>query len=218
MCGENTAGLVVPRSAAGSSPRVRGKLCSIKRILAGRRLIPACAGKTMRVQDIISGKGAHPRVCGENINGLIQGIKNMGSSPRVRGKRLTRVWLARASGLIPRVCGENRLANGGRYSRRGSSPRVRGKPTRGTMRASRVGLIPACAGKTASAPYLCNFWGAHPRVCGENTLNHGLSSSVLGSSPRVRGKRNRRFCRLNGRRLIPACAGKTLSQSAWINL
>ena len=167
---------------------MRGKRPRPRRRQQVRRLIPACAGKTLFNQADISREEAHPRVCGENINGLIQGIKNMGSSPRVRGKRLTRVWLARASGLIPRVCGENRLANGGRYSRRGSSPRVRGKPTRGTMRASRVRLIPACAGKTSFIITCRTASRAHPRVCGEN-LNAGESGMLTrGSSPRVRGK------------------------------
>ena len=91
-------------------------------------LIPACAGKTDRLFFLIDAVRAHPRVCGENFNGVWQTIKDVGSSPRVRGKRVSadkshaemglipacagKTW-ARFSGCSeatahPRVCGENR--------------------------------------------------------------------------------------------------------------
>ena len=93
----------------------------------------------------------------------------------------------------------------------GSSPRVRGKRPRRALPLWRYGLIPACAGKTTIRPSACIALSAHPRVCGENRNSNGMSSPACGSSPRVRGKLDR-LSMLRGRqRLIPACAGKTIS-------
>ena len=50
---------------------------------------------------------------------------------------------------------------------------------------------------------------AHPRVCGENAAALDGGTAREGSSPRVRGKRLLRLCRLRLAGLIPACAGKT---------
>ena len=65
--GENWANNVTPVIDSGSSPRGRGKP---KRAVKSRlcdRLIPAWAGKTLWLQSIDWGEGAHPRVGGENL-------------------------------------------------------------------------------------------------------------------------------------------------------
>ena len=72
---------------AGSSPRVRGKLGHILGGRIERGLIPARAGKTMRIFTAIGLVRAHPRACGENLIGLGADLAATGSSPRVRGKR-----------------------------------------------------------------------------------------------------------------------------------
>ena len=66
MCGENQGIGDLDGGLSGSSPRVRGKHTAGALDLAGKGLIPACAGKTS-----VSSRGelpnwAHPRVCGEN--------------------------------------------------------------------------------------------------------------------------------------------------------
>ena len=71
------------------------------------------------------------------------------------------------------------------------------------------GLIPARAGKTVRGVCGRPGRGAHPRACGENRYNRTLAASLAGSSPRVRGKRGRRFRTRSVVRLIPARAGKT---------
>ena len=48
VCGENTEVDISATSAAGSSPRVRGKQRVIELHPGVGRLIPACAGKTSR--------------------------------------------------------------------------------------------------------------------------------------------------------------------------
>ena len=91
----------------------------------------------------------------------------------------------------------------------GSSPRVRGKPAGPLDRPPTLGLIPACAGKTARAACGTPASRAHPRVCGENPNARSYSARLMGSSPRVRGKRGRRQGHRRPGGLIPACAGKT---------
>ena len=51
-------------------------------------LIPAHAGKTNKHAIIDNIERAHPRACGENIEAMMQEVKEAGSSPRMRGKPL----------------------------------------------------------------------------------------------------------------------------------
>ena len=95
----------------------------------------------------------------------------------------------------------------------GSSPRVRGKPVPLLRAAAVRGLIPACAGKTRWTAWSSTAAAAHPRVCGENGPAPGLVPRVVGSSPRVRGKRRDHGPLRRPTRLIPACAGKTLLEA-----
>ena len=109
----------------------------------------------------------------------------------------------------PRVCGENYRQSKFAHVQMGSSPRVRGKLTVGDWEGHAAGLIPACAGKTDVLRVYHQLPPAHPRVCGENSLDRSTSSRVKGSSPRVRGKLDV-GCGVGVHfGLIPACAGKT---------
>ena len=151
---------------------------------------------------------AHPRVCGENQNGLVILAASVGSSPRVRGKPSAWESPKLRSGLIPacagktadslpprpslpahpRVCGENDNPNATSLSGTGSSPRVRGKPRISNTPRGDEGLIPACAGKTSKLRLSEAHLTAHPRVCGENPSPRLSRRRRAGSSPRVRGK------------------------------
>ena len=213
----------------GSSPRVRGKLVVRGGPGSLGRLIPARAGKTMPTALTVCKHWAHPRACGENKNNHYAHQLHGGSSPRVRGKRVSRSPLAGAGRLIParagktqaqppiphphpahpRACGENRTSARKPHARAGSSPRVRGKRT-GEASWRRVpGLIPARAGKTQRhRPPPGHGW-AHPRACGENPRVWRAHDPGDGSSPRVRGKRVDDEEAGRGGGLIPARAGKT---------
>ena len=52
----------------GSSPRVRGKLIQATSARRNPGLIPACAGKTEKLNSAAGTNRAHPRVCGENYS------------------------------------------------------------------------------------------------------------------------------------------------------
>ena len=229
VCGENLLASALAAWWLGSSPRVRGKRQELEAVDEQPRLIPACAGKTDPARVDVHCARAHPRVCGENSIPASRVATSRGSSPRVRGKlghgpcglraarlipacagktRWLRCW-SRRTGAHPRVCGENKYT-GEKYSTEdGSSPRVRGKPGEPRVRREPFGLIPACAGKTGWRRSGARSTGAHPRVCGENSSASSTPLMVMGSSPRVRGKRSRAPPDRRARRLIPACAGKT---------
>ena len=229
VCGENLEDAERIVHEAGSSPRVRGKPLPVAQGPPRGGLIPACAGKTRGAGLQVQDGPAHPRVCGENALRMPRKRAKGGSSPRVRGKRRTRVPEGERGRLIPacagktaatseracsvtahpRVCGENLTIDGVDYWADGSSPRVRGKHHRQSRRREHQRLIPACAGKTSGPRAAKPPPRAHPRVCGENRNDSTQSATTRGSSPRVRGKRRHRWRDPCHWRLIPACAGKT---------
>ena len=111
---------------------MRGKPGSMKLNKNVLGLIPAHAGKTRSSMTSSMIRQAHPRACGENGDIDSHGISPIGSSPRMRGKRCTRVShvscgrlipahagktsrpvsAARASPAHPRACGENTERSG----------------------------------------------------------------------------------------------------------
>ena len=114
----------------------------------------------------------------------------------------------------PRSRGENGSAFVMPVISVGSSPLTRGKLVLVPGPAREVRLIPAHAGKTCSAWSLSRCRPAHPRSRGENRERRPDRLIVDGSSPLTRGKLWRDPPPRRDRRLIPAHAGKTLSDSA----
>ena len=217
--------------AGGSSPRGRGKLGQVRGRQAHQRLIPAWAGKTLAACRNLVLAWAHPRVGGENVAYNKSETFRNGSSPRGRGKRYTDITGIQRAGLIPawagktgswaqtiegntahpRVGGENRLGDPVDDLRLGSSPRGRGKLVVRARHCSRRRLIPAWAGKTPRPRDARKSCTAHPRVGGENSTAPDPVTGRPGSSPRGRGKQQCPKRRTRAHRLIPAWAGKTLS-------
>ena len=146
-CGENEDLYRIFAIVSGSSPRMRGKRIRDSRIGDRPRLIPAHAGKTSTSRPRRSGCPAHPRACGENVASSSVARVSGGSSPRMRGKRSSRLQRESRVGLIPahagktthrviitqvtqahpRACGENVWGVGVGWWASGSSPRMRGK-------------------------------------------------------------------------------------------
>ena len=172
----------------------------------------------------MGGENEHPRDCARD---------KPGSSPRGRGKRPSLSSRPRARRLIPawagkttrtkrrarprrahpRVGGENSVWKMAATALTGSSPRGRGKRggDGGECRDSR--LIPAWAGKTVASSVVTICAAAHPRVGGENREGSGLEETLVGSSPRGRGKHRTARDDPDPRGLIPAWAGKTSAGS-----
>ena len=109
----------------------------------------------------------------------------------------------------PRACGENTGVFSVYYYAAGSSPRMRGKPAQSSAAPPPPRLIPAHAGKTCSLTAMVFALRAHPRACGENDEESIGPPSLIGSSPRMRGKQHLRIRDGVPDGLIPAHAGKT---------
>ena len=146
--GENLPDGVPVRGEAGSSPRGRGKPGQDRGRSLVPGLIPAWAGKTQPIQAESHGKGAHPRVGGENTFGARIAATAAGSSPRGRGKHAHPLPRGRIAGLIPAWAGKTPTKQASR-SRARAHPRVGGENHRRRLcDRLRSGLIPAWAGKT----------------------------------------------------------------------
>ena len=153
----------------------------------------------------------------------------IGSSPRVRGKPSHRVMVEAEFRIIParagqtppmrtitqsttdhpRACGANLVACLGHHLLPGSSPRVRGKHRHRQWHRRQGRIIPARAGQTARPSNAPACPTDHPRACGANSSFQSDGTFEIGSSPRVRGKRDLVLVIVEERRIIPARAGQT---------
>ena len=168
-------------------------------------------------------------MCGEHTKELAIGECTVGSSPHVRGARLTLSTQPPATGIIPacagstsvcflgkflvgdhpRMCGEHFNCEEVALMRVGSSPHVRGAHLDRRLPRRESGIIPACAGSTwpASPPWHSSW--DHPRMCGEHFIFGGDLPLTEGSSPHVRGAQKHCRHRRGVPGIIPACAGST---------
>ena len=109
VCGEKTLcrSTVVP--VWGSPPRMRGKGegCSLPGSCRG--ITPACAGKSVKVNEPDCLPRDHPRVCGEK-NGICRAkVPHLGSPPRMRGKGVVHVFVPEKFGITPAYAGKRFL-------------------------------------------------------------------------------------------------------------
>ena len=114
----------------------------------------------------------------------------------------------------PRSRGENGFVSSAAAASVGSSPLTRGK--RGGCSAPRADtwLIPAHAGKTPPGIDVERPCRAHPRSRGENVVGWWGGGCQVGSSPLTRGKLGDAGARTLLSGLIPAHAGKTLTNAS----
>ena len=86
---------------------------------------------------------------------------------------------------------------------------MRGKGLSELAHTKKARITPACAGKTTSVLPSTLPATDHPRVCGENFQDLAAQYEKAGSPPRVRGKPALNAAAVMGKRITPACAGKT---------
>ena len=113
----------------------------------------------------------------------------------------------------PRSRGENTVAALALHGNAGSSPLTRGKQMCKDNPVTLSRLIPAHAGKTVFMIVVVATLTAHPRSRGENPEKPSDTDNRPGSSPLTRGKRVARLDIVRRRGLIPAHAGKTISET-----
>ena len=191
----------------GSSPRMRGTRRKTCNRTAEIRIIPAHAGNTYICSASPPVPQDHPRACGEHQNQQIQKLKDIGSSPRMRGTRRTDFCCFRPCGIIPahagntptvtdedkqyrdhpRACGEHLDRYVLQTGTKGSSPRMRGTLGLQACGNCLLRIIPAHAGNTEHCSFVYRLCRDHPRACGEHPPERSFFMAYRGSSPRMRG-------------------------------
>ena len=176
------------------------------------RNIPAYAGKTQPSGRAHRSHQEHPRVCGENQLLFWPGAKAHGTSPRMRGKRPSKIFFrfryrnipayAGKTGALrivvkrwkehPRVCGENNRLNTNAVNAPGTSPRMRGKPPDLLKSTLLSGTSPRMRGKrTLTNNYMLCVRNI-PAYAGKTT-NRSSVRGCAAEHPRVCGENGRRF-------------------------
>ena len=175
-------------SSIGSPPQVRGKLPPQSCDRYAKRITPAGAGKTRKLNARSFASTDHPRRCGENSRRLMVSRLSSGSPPQVRGKLFNKIREAMPPGITPagagktdvdmhqvnasrdhpRRCGENADGLSRIESPTGSPPQVRGKRIPETAQTGVRRITPAGAGKTQAQQTSPQEEQDHPRRCGEN--------------------------------------------------
>ena len=167
-CGEHTPPSSRQPWYRGSSPRMRGTLLTLRRIVPHFGIIPAHAGNTAFQTASTRQTQDHPRACGEHQFSLYSVNRQPGSSPRMRGTLFCLATLADSRRIIPahagntssnafdstgirdhpRACGEHWRVERLPPPLWGSSPRMRGTHERMGLDMMTNGIIPAHAGNT----------------------------------------------------------------------
>ena len=112
----------------------------------------------------------------------------------------------------PRACGANGGLRAMGETCGGSSPRMRGKLLALIRHYEQNRIIPAHAGQTCATPCTALRSSDHPRACGANSVAYPRVHTIVGSSPRMRGKRSVPSLVSERCRIIPAHAGQTWSR------
>ena len=194
-----------------------------------RGLTPANAGTTSSKNRSKDWCLAHPRECGDDHRGGGRHEQELGSPPRMRGRRANRqrqvlkarltpanagtTWLARpktvGAAAHPRECGDDGFRHLRQTPIRGSPPRMRGRQTAREEWDYLRRLTPANAGTTDSSRRLNSALRAHPRECGDDGSQELDADGCPGSPPRMRGRPGVTPISLPPRWLTPANAGTT---------
>ena len=116
-------------------------------------ITPADAGKTCYPKTTKIAKQDHPRGCGENQYGEQECDWDMGSPPRMRGKRQPAASGQGRRGITPADAGKTLARAKGMVLDKGSPPRMRGKPRDSPPPVFIMRITPADAGKTIYMPY-----------------------------------------------------------------
>ena len=109
-CGENVCEVTTTEDVSGSPPRMRGKLYIRFFDRGGNGITPADAGKTHSGWGSPKRPEDHPRGCGENAYLHWQERHNVGSPPRMRGKRPHEPQICAFEGITPADAGKTKHA------------------------------------------------------------------------------------------------------------
>ena len=105
-CGKDSCRAFSLLSIMGSPPLVRERLDCIPDFYPGRRITPARAGKTMRIQAVREQHWDHPRSCGKDLISTPTKGKGRGSPPLVRERLVELIKLGGEGGITPARAGK----------------------------------------------------------------------------------------------------------------
>ena len=168
MRGEQATGIIGVEVPGGSSPHARGAAAHPSAISPANRIIPACAGSSVRCSEKRTAARDHPRMRGEQPAALAKHIAGLGSSPHARGAAACPRTQRTGSGIIPACAGSRDIFAESHYSPpdhprmrgeqpdlcryqthpQGSSPHARGAGSICTSKIQQYRIIPACAGSS----------------------------------------------------------------------
>ena len=172
------------------------------------RITPAYAGKS-RYRGIDTTENRdHPRLCGEKIRLMYEGLAPIGSPPPMRGKDFVNVGIICNWGITPayagksvsfprcpesdkdhpRLCGEKPEGYFLSEDIEGSPPPMRGKAKEALLIFIFIRITPAYAGKSQILHLRQRRNRDHPRLCGEKLPFRLVFSGNTGSPPPMRGK------------------------------
>ena len=228
-CGEEYQLNLGERVVLGSPPRVRGRVIVNNDRFANIGITPAYAGKRTPSGPRSSSARDHPRMCGEELQGIIGALQGLGSPPRMRGRaapfpvhtsipRITPACAGKrqsrclSGGWLqdhPRVRGEEDIMADESRMMEGSPPRARGRGSRKADCPVAHRITPAYAGKSCWCINSFLSRQDHPRVCGEEKPVKAPIPPVPGSPPRMRGRESDFPGSVKRERITPAYAGKS---------
>ena len=193
----------------GSPPHARGRLDVSKGEIDYERITPACAGKTDLLVCFLKRRQDHPRMRGEDNYMASNAHQIAGSPPHARGRRAVGTRAARLERITP-ACAGKTSANSTRCANwPGSPPHARGRHGKTYGAKKKCRITPACAGKTSVEDAIEGMFEDHPRMRGEDMRKPYTMALRRGSPPHARGRHVTIQHVLLGRRITPACAGKT---------
>ena len=187
--GEHSSPISESSSRRGSSPHTRGARGRSRPSPCPPRIIPAYAGSTTRIADLLRDSGDHPRIRGEH--------------PSIIDASVVVAW------IIPAYAGSTR-PGGSWPAGRPDHPRIRGEHVL-DPRASWLtpGSSPHTRGARRHAPPHRRRRWDHPRIRGEHHAFLERHREARGSSPHTRGARESFRQRREDPGIIPAYAGST---------
>ena len=105
-CGEKLRAQFHSLPVPGSSPLMRGKVSRIRALINTNGIIPAHAGKSLKMMVSKNQSRDHPRSCGEKHDGSLVRVDVLGSSPLMRGKVVHEPRNCYFRGIIPAHAGK----------------------------------------------------------------------------------------------------------------
>ena len=105
ICGEHDEHADTIELRTGSSPHMRGTLPHSRSWIEHHGIIPAYAGNTCLISQIIARLRDHPRICGEHRWLRAVPSAPAGSSPHMRGTPVNRMPFDIIHGIIPAYAG-----------------------------------------------------------------------------------------------------------------